>query len=437
VLGEAWEQALVYLRDAGRQAAQQFAEVEAIACFERALLVVKRLPPEKRLQAVAIDLLLDMRNALVPLGRHRRQVEVLRSAQELAETLGDEHRLARVASFMSNYYGNVGRSHLALESAKRALALAEKLNDPEILVMGALSAGEIHRTLGNYDHALDFLTRVIRMIEPSNAQRGHGQVGLPSVRARSHLAWTLAELGDFERARNVAEEGIRIADASGHTYSVCHACLGLGGTRIRQGEFEAAVPILGRGLALTDRVPLLRPPIAADLGLAHARCGNLVDGLRHVRDAVESATTMGRLSRLPLLLVKCAEAHLLAGDTAEASQLSDEALRLASEQQERGNIVYALHMQGEVAARAGDAAGETARDHFEQALQLANELGMASLGARCTLGMGMLHARLGENDVSDGYIATARAMFRTMGMRFWLAQLDADTAGAALAAEIR
>ena len=119
VLGEAWEQALVYLRDAGRQAAQQFAEVEAIACFERALLVVKRLPPEERLQAVAIDLLLDMRNALVPLGRHRRQVEVLRSAEELAETLGDEHRLARIASFMSNYYGNVGRSHLALESAKR------------------------------------------------------------------------------------------------------------------------------------------------------------------------------------------------------------------------------------------------------------------------------------------------------------------------------
>jgi len=429
VLGEAWEQALVYLRDAGRQAAQQFAEVEAIACFERALLVVKRLPPEKRLQAVAIDLLLDMRNALVPLGRHRRQVEVLRSAQELAETLGDEHRLARVASFMSNYYGNVGRSHLALESAKRALALAEKLNDPEILVMGALSAGEIHRTLGNYDHARDFLTRVIRMIEPSNAQRGHGQVGLPSVRARSHLAWTLAELGDFERARNVAEEGIRLADASGHTYSVCHACLGLGGTRIRQGEFEAAVPILRRGLALTDRVPLLRPPIAADLGLAHARCGNLVDGLRHVRDAVESATTMGRLSRLPLLLVKCAEAHLLAGDTAEASELSDEALRLATEQQERGNIVYALHMQGEVAARAGDAAAEIARDHFEQALQLANELGMASLGARCTAALGVLHARRGDRSVSDEYVATARAMFRTMGMRFWLAQLDADMTG--------
>ena len=320
-----------------------------------------------------------------------------------------------------------------------ALALAEKLNDPEILIMGALSAGEIHRTLGNYDHARDFLSRVIRMIEPGNAQRGHGQVGLPSVRARSHLAWTLAELGDFDRARNVAEEGIRIADASGHTYSVCHACLGLGGTRIRQGEFEAAVPVLGRGLALTDRVPLLRPPIAADLGLAHAHCGNLIDGLRHIRAAVESATSMGRLSRLPLILVKCAEAHLLAGDTAEASQLSDEALRLATEQQERGNIVYALHMQGEVASRAGHAAADVARDHFEQALQLANELGMASLGARCAAGLGVLHARLCERDVSDEYIATARAMFRTMGMRFWLAQLDADTAGAdaALAAEIR
>ena len=54
-----------------------------------------------------------------------------------------------------------------------------------------------------------------------------------SVRARSHLAWTLAELGDFPAARNLATEAMRLADASNHPYSLCHACLGLGVTRVR------------------------------------------------------------------------------------------------------------------------------------------------------------------------------------------------------------
>ncbi len=426
VLGEAWSKALLYLREAGRQAAQQFAQVEAVACYERALLVVKRLPAEEQSQAMAIDLMLDMRNALVPLGRHRRVVEVLRSAEELATAVADEPRLARIASFMSNYYGNVGRAQLGLEAAERSLALGEKLGDPELLIMGALSAGEIQRTLGNYSKAHDYLTRVVNMIEPPDLQRRHGHVGLPSVRARSHLAWTLAELGDFERARAVAEEGMRIADASGHAYSLCHASLGLGGTRLRQGEFETAVSILGRGLALTERVPLLRPPLAADLGLARAHCGKLDEGLRHVHAAVDSATSMGRLSRLPLIMVKCGEAHLLAGDIGAASRLAEDALRKAIEQGERGNIVYAQHLLAEIAARSEPARIDAARQYFEQALRLATELGMKTMSARCHAGLGTMQLRHGDPARGQEHIAMARAMYRQMGMRYWLDRLDIE-----------
>jgi class 3 adenylate cyclase/tetratricopeptide (TPR) repeat protein len=426
VLGEAWSEALVYLREAGRQAAQQFAEVEAIACYERALLVIKRLPPEQRSQAIAIDLHLEMRNALVPLGQHRRLIEVLRSAQELAEATGDEHRMARVAAFMSNYYGNVGLTRRALQAAERALALGEKLGDPEIEIMAALSAGEIHRTLGDYPRAKVFLSRVVGMIGPTDLQRTHGQVGLPSVRARSHLAWTLSELGEFDRARAIAEEGIHIADSFGHGYSLSHACLGLGGTRVRQGEFEAAVSILRRGLSVSDRVPLLRPPIEADLGLALAHSGQLVDGVSHVHAAVDAASSMGRLSRLALMLVKSAEVHVLAGDAPRARALAEQALGLATEQEERGNVAYAHEA---LAAIASVEANEPeAIDRFEQAITLAETLDMAALAARCRAGLGTLHLRAGNESRARSALVQARAQFRDMGMRYWLAKLDADLA---------
>jgi len=427
VLGEAWDQALTHLRDAGRLAAAQFASVEAIAYFERALDVLRLLPPSPHLQEIAFDLHCDLRNALVPLGRHQRLLEVLDEARQLAEALADDRRLAQVHSFLSNYYGNVGNSDRALETGEQALVLGERAGAKDLLLVGNMSVGEIYRTLGNYPKAREFLSRAKALLGPDDELNAFGQVGLPAVRARSHLAWTLAELGDFEAAQATAAEGLRIADASHHAYSICHACLGLGGVRVRVGEFEAAIMILSRGFALSDQVPLLRPPIAADLGFALARCGRIAEGLSHVDAAVEGATQMGRMSRLPLLLAKCGAIHLLAGDSAAARRLATTALALATEQKERGNEVYARHLLGKINAASDPAA---ARQYYGDALALAIELGMRPLAAHSHAGLARLHAAAGEAEPAQEHLAAATALYRAMAMRFWLVQQEREAAGA-------
>jgi tetratricopeptide (TPR) repeat protein len=430
VLGEAWEEALTYLRDAGRAAAAQFSGVEAIDYFERALHVLERLPASRQLRETAFDIHCDLRNALVPLGPDRRLLDVLQKAQRLAEELGDEERLAQILSFLSNYHGNVGHSDLALETGERSLVLGERVGAVNLLIVGNMSVGETYRTLGNYPKAREFLNRAVSLIEPGNEYDPLGQAGVPSVRARGHLAWTLAEMGDFHSAQDVAAEALRLANTSGHAYSVCHACLGLGGTRLRQGEFEAAIPILTRGLTTSDQVPLLRPPIGADLGVAHARCGRIAEGLAYVEPAVEGATTMGRMSRLPLLLVKCGEIHLLAGEQAEATRLANEALRLATEQKERGNEVYALHLLAEIYTGDGSETAAAER-YYRDALELASELGMRPLVAHCHAGLCQLYAQAGKLREAREQRAAAISMYREMDMRFWLVQLEAESMNAA------
>ena len=424
-MGEAWDRALTYLHDAGRLAAAQFASVEAIAYFERALDVVDRLPPSRRLQELAFDLRCDLRNALIPLGRHQRLLEVLEAARRLADTLGDERRLAQVFSYLSNYYGNVGNSDQALATGERALVLGERARAVDLLIVGNMSVGEIYRTLGNYPKAHEFLSRAVTLIGHDHESDAFGQAGLPAVRARSHLAWTLAELGEFEQARRAASTGLQLADRSHHAYSICHACLGLGGVRVRIGEFEAAITILMRGFATSEQVPLLRPPIAADLGVALARCGRIAEGLSYVDAAVEGATQMGRMSRLPLLLAKCGEIHLLAADPDAATRLAQTALALATEQKERGNEVYARHLLGEILETAEGAADE-ARRHFAAALSLARELGMRPLAAHCHAGLARYFARAGEPGKAHEHLTTAATMYREMSMRFWLAQLERE-----------
>jgi class 3 adenylate cyclase/tetratricopeptide (TPR) repeat protein len=423
--GEAWDQALTYLREAGRITAQ-LGGLEAVSYFERALHVLERLPQSAHSLETAFDLHCELRNALVPLGQHARLLEVLKAAEGLAKKIGDERRLAQIYSFLSNYYGNVGHSDLALEAGERSLVLGERVGATDLLLVGNMSAGEIYRTLGNYPKARTFLMRAVLLIEPEREQEHAGQVGLPAVRARSHLAWTLAELGDFPGARMVAAEAMRVADASNHPYSVCHGCLGLGGTRVRQGEFDAAIGVLARGFATSENVPLLRPPIAADLGLAYARCGRIAEGLSHLDAAVEGATKMGRFSRLPLLLVKCGEIHLLAGEQDEAIRLASDALRLATEQKERGNRVYATHLLAEIASQREGASVEAER-HYLDALALATELGMRPLSAHCHAGLARLYTRDGQAEKAAEHWTNALFMYREMAMWFWVERLESDT----------
>jgi hypothetical protein len=139
---------------------------------------------------------------------------------------------------------------------------------------------------------------------------------------------------------------------------------------------------------------------------------------------------MGRFSRLPLLLVKCGEIHLLAGDPDEATRLATAALRLAIEQKERGNEVYAKHLLAEISAQRSDAPAEAERYYYE-ALALANELGMRPLAAHGHAGLARLHARGPETATGREHRVSAAAMYRDMAMWFWLERLEREGVGAA------
>jgi len=426
VCGELWDRAVVYLREAGRQRAAQFASREALAYFERALSALEHLPKSREALETAFDIHCDLRNVLAPLGQDERLLKVLVSARAIGEDLGDEARLARIHSFLSNYYGNVGRSDLALETGERALALGERVGAVDLLIVGNLSVGMIYRTLGDFPKARDFFLRALAHIDPGRQLDRLKQVGLPAVRARGHLAWTLADLGEFPAAREAASEALSIADRTNHPYDIAHACLGLGGVHLRQGQFDAAIAILTRGLAIAEKVPLLRAPIAADLGVAQAHCGRIAEGLTFVDDAVRQANIMGRASRLPLLIVKCGVVHLLAGDASSAGRCADEAQRLAIAQKERANVAHATLLLA--AVRAVEETGSLeAERHYLAALLLAQELSMRTLAAHCHAGLAQHYTRASVSHKAKEHLAAATSLYRAMGMCYWLEQLVADS----------
>jgi len=103
-------------------------------------------------------------------------------------------------------------------------------------------------------------------------------------------------------------------------------------------------------------------------------------------------------------------------------------LRLARAHQQRDHQAYALRLLGEIAAQREPPAVVEAAVHYQQALALAEELGLRPLQAHCHRGLGLLHAQTGQREQARTALATAIALYRAMEMAFWLPQAEAALA---------
>jgi tetratricopeptide (TPR) repeat protein len=98
------------------------------------------------------------------------------------------------------------------------------------------------------------------------------------------------------------------------------------------------------------------------------------------------------------------------------------------EHQERGNQAYALRLLGDIAAQREPPQMEQAETHYQQALVLADELGMRPLQAHCHRGLGTLYAKIGQREQARAELSAAIDLYRAMDMTFWLLQAEATLA---------
>jgi tetratricopeptide (TPR) repeat protein len=124
------------------------------------------------------------------------------------------------------------------------------------------------------------------------------------------------------------------------------------------------------------------------------------------------------------------EAYLLAGRMQEAVQLARRALDLARTHKERGYQAWALRLLGEIAAHQDPPEIAQAEAHYQQALALAEDLGMRPLVAHCHLGLGTLYAATGQREPARAALSAAIELYRAMEMTFWLPQAEAALAQA-------
>jgi tetratricopeptide (TPR) repeat protein len=340
--------------------------------------------------------------------------------------LDDRQRLVRVSLYITEYCREMSDLDHALESGQRALALATTLGEVGFQVSAQYLLGVIYYDLGDYRRAVDCLGWNVASLKGDLRREHFGMTGLPFVLSCARLSWSLAELGQFAEGVAKGAEGVRVAEAADHPFSLINAYVGIGHVYLAQGDFPRGIPVLECGLRLcqTRDIPALLPTMAWALGKAYALSGGVAEAL----PLLEQAASQGRRGGQASWFVSLSEAYLLAGRREDTLELAQRALDLSRYYKQRGYQAYALRLLGEIAAHREPPDVDQATIYYHQALALAEELGMRPLQAHCHRGVGTLYAATGQREQARAELSTAIALYRDMEMTFWLPQTEAALA---------
>jgi tetratricopeptide (TPR) repeat protein len=420
--GEEWDKALAYYRQAGNKVMARSAYREAVVCLEQALVALSHLPESHATLDQAIDLRFDLRNALLPLGDQARIFDYLREAETLAQVLDDRQRLGQVSVYMTESFRMMSDLDHAVESGQRALALATTLGDVGLQVRANFYVGSVYYDLGDYRRAIQCLGWNVASLEGDLIRARFGMTGLPAVLSRVYVSWSLAELGVFAEGAVRGEEGVRIAEAIDHPFSLIWACAGIGKLYLNKGDFHRSILVLERGLGLCQAwdIPSLFPTVAGNLGTAYALSGRVAEAL----PLLEQVASKGRRGAQALWFARLSEAYLLAGGTKEALEHAQRALELSRDYKQRGYQAYVLRLLGEIDAQPKSPQVAQAEAYYRHALSLAAELGMRPLQAHCHRGLSTLYMKLEKVEQARTEFAIANELYRVMDMTFWLPKAE-------------
>jgi predicted ATPase len=433
--GEVWEKAVTYCQQAGARACDRAAFREALAAFEQALQALAHLPEDGDTRGLASGLRLALTQPLDALGEYGRCLALLGEAEARARALDDRTLLVQVLAKVTQLLRITRDYDGAIAAGRQALVLAGELGDSALQGHASFTLGEAYYAIGDFGRAAELLQWSVEAADRVSSMPSTDRVsGMPStdvgIHSQAWLARTLSALGAFAESRRHGEEALRLArlEGRGNTAIAAHSCLGY--VYLAQGDLEHAIRVLDQGLTLCrasgNRNWLQW--IVAGLGAASGLQGRFPEGRALLEEAIREDVSTGALENHARWVAWLSEVCRLAGRDEEAEQHARQALDLAQQYKERANEALALHQLGAVQAHADPPDSAQAEAYYQQALSLANELGMRPLVAHCHLGLGTLYSRVGRLEEARTALATALHMYRTLEMSLWLPQAEATLA---------
>ena len=320
--GEAWTQALAYLRQSAEKATQAHAIREAVSFYDQALDVVDRLDAAENVQIV-----MDIYKAKTYLYEIMSEFELARLEAKrllsLAQTAGDRVQegiaLAEIgwASLWAHDF------EPALTYARQAIETAQNTDAKEVLARGYLTMGIVHEVTGVLDQSQQEAEKALAISR--------------SVGDAEHQSIALLVLGEYKNWQGQYAEAVQAqAEAiqmirDHHLFDVLLYGLWAGGlSRTGQGDYEQALLTLNEGYVLSEKVgdEIWHNRILNSLGWLYGECGALEQAFDLNRRCAENARKRGDPELIANAELNLGDIFLAQGDLSSAQELLEGVHRL-------------------------------------------------------------------------------------------------------------
>jgi tetratricopeptide (TPR) repeat protein len=298
-------------------------------------------------------------------GEFEKAHVAIKEAQELWHTLDHQVMLADSHGSEAEAYFNAGEFEQALQCSQAALEITERIENLWGQSYDRMLMSFVHLETGRLGTGIQLAEQSIKLAD---------EAGLiaSSIGLRSELAWVYGYSGAFEKAYEVIEQAIKVAEAKQPAWQVFPQAAKIR-IHLLQEDVEAAVRSAGNALLEPISIPYARYTIflcLANIELAVSRADYAL-GLRLAEELLNEVLPLTRVD-IPEILRWKGDALIGLARLAEAHQVLTEACSLAKGLQAKTQLWPILASLATVNSKLGKR--EEAKENLEQARTIIRQI---------------------------------------------------------------
>jgi class 3 adenylate cyclase/predicted ATPase len=410
------ERAIDFWLKAGQNASGRSGHREAIEHLSRALALLQTLPPSDQRRERELEVQIALGVPLIATrGFAAPEVEATYSrAEQLARQLEHMRHLATALRGLCYTHHVRARFQRKDELSAELLGLAGRTEDMLMLADAHNSRAFNFYHLGKHSLAREHLDRGATMLARLGDLDHALSLGVNiAVFAQAYTGHCLWHLGQPDRALEVAQSAIGLADRLAHPFSLTVGCAYAAMLHHFRREARRVRERAETALALSAEhgFSYYRAWAAILLGWAIAEEGEVDGGIRAVRDGIRDLQATGAELRLPYYLGILAALHLRSGQFEDGSAAVREGLAVAGRTGECW-VNPRLHMlEGDLLLATARNGALEAEARYRHAIEVAADQEARSLVLQGTIRLARLLAEQGRRREARDELAPVYGLF--------------------------
>jgi class 3 adenylate cyclase/tetratricopeptide (TPR) repeat protein len=397
------DKAFRYLDLANQKAAKLNAMEEAKTYFDEAMALLDTLPETEESRQRRISLLVNQGIVFLLLFKSQEFYDLLTRYEPMAKGLGNPEILGAFYARLGHCEFSFGNYDRAIQTLTKAAELCEAAGNAEEAGYAYVFWEFSHFDRGDFERVLALKEDVLRTMKHQFNLRFH--TFALSIASRAYAC-----LGHWDEAVEEAQKALSIAEEFSDNSLISFVAWNLSIVYSWKGDLARAVEY---GELSFQKAPTLGDKAWAQrsLGWALCRSGETVRGMELLTEVLPILRAGQFIPTEIPLVCFLAEGYWMAGEDEKARQALEEGLEMAERYGVRYFAGFAKRLLGEITLKTNPTQAAT---HFEKSIAIFQEIRAENSLAMTYASYGRLHKQQGDINQAREYLTKALEVFERL-----------------------